>query len=182
MQESIAERKLEKRPGLNLNMSIPMASADAGGAGGGGGEHSGRSPDGHEDGAAHAHGLNGAPAVTFRVLVKKGNRQTARQLLVPEDSSLAQASRQKEAEEAREKRDIKKKVLEYNERAEDEAAPGPIQAVPPVTNHPLPPQDSLLSAAHQIGSGPRHQPGSSSRFGNANRQRRPVAAGYGRRR
>eukprot|EP00897_Mesotaenium_endlicherianum_P004511 jgi/Mesen1/4088/ME000214S03269 len=150
MQESIAERKLEKRPGPSLNMAV---------------------------------------------LVKKGSKQTARQLVLPRDSALALVSRQKEAEEAQEKEDIKRRVLELNERAEDEKLLHPaalLQPIMPMNHHHhhhhrnAAAQTGLLGAASQIGSGPRRvaaaaKDGPAGRFNS--RQRRPVAAGaYTRRR
>ncbi|CAI6011271.1 unnamed protein product [Closterium sp. NIES-65] len=80
MQESLAERKLEKRGAGVLNISIPMSLLDG----------------------------------------SSGNKQQARELMVPSDSAIAVATRRKEEEEEKERQDIKRRVLEYNERAEEE--------------------------------------------------------------
>ncbi|GJP58574.1 hypothetical protein CLOP_g452 [Closterium sp. NIES-67] len=62
----------------------------------------------------------------FRVLVKRGNKQQARELMVPSDSAIAVATRRKEEEEERERQDIKRRVLEYNDRAEDDRPFAPV--------------------------------------------------------
>ncbi|GJP55614.1 hypothetical protein CLOM_g14564 [Closterium sp. NIES-68] len=100
MQESLAERKLEKRGAGVLNIAIPMSLLD---------------------------GSTGTTEMTvFRVLVKRGNKQQARELMVPSDSAIAVATRRKEEEEERERQDIKRRVLEYNDRAEDDRPFAPV--------------------------------------------------------
>ncbi|KAL0740191.1 hypothetical protein Bca4012_081704 [Brassica carinata] len=59
--------------------------------------------------------------VQVKVLVKRGNKQQTKQMLIPSDCSLVQSTKQKEAADLEEKQDIKRLVLEYNERDEEEA-------------------------------------------------------------
>lgn len=58
--------------------------------------------------------------VQVKVLVKRGNKQQTKQMYIPQDSSLVQSTKQKEAAELEEKQDIKRLVLEYNDREEEE--------------------------------------------------------------
>eukprot|EP00124_Ichthyophonus_hoferi_P002248 Ihof_evm12s145 gene=Ihof_evmTU12s145 len=55
-------------------------------------------------------------AVMFTVMTKKGNKPQLREVAVPLDSSLAINVRQKKEEEAAEHRELKRLVLEYEER------------------------------------------------------------------
>ena len=100
MQESLESRKLEVRARPTLNMMIPMNNLE-----GESGEETGE-----EEGK-----------VKVRVLVKKGHKQQTKQMLIPGDCSLIQGTKQKEAEELEEKLNIKRRILEYNEREEEEA-------------------------------------------------------------
>ncbi|KAG8060181.1 hypothetical protein GUJ93_ZPchr0002g25205 [Zizania palustris] len=52
--------------------------------------------------------------------MKKGHKQQTKQILIPSDCSLVQSSKQQEAAELEEKRSIKHRILEYNERDEEE--------------------------------------------------------------
>ena len=61
---------------------------------------------------------NGEPR---EVQVKGGNKQQTKQMLIPSDGSLVQSTRHKEAADLEEKQDIKRLLLEYNERDEEEA-------------------------------------------------------------
>ncbi|KAG6555992.1 hypothetical protein Mapa_001932 [Marchantia paleacea] len=164
MQESIDSRKLEMRARPTLNMMIPMNLFE-------GSKDHGRITDGESgDDVPDEQGGN---SVRFRVLVKKGNKQQTRQLHIPRDCSLVQSTKQKEAAELEEKQDIKRLVLEYNEREEEDrggAAPQPMNWSAP-------------SAPNMAGRGSGAKAGwdGAPRSGNS-RQRRPVAAGYGRRR
>lgn len=58
--------------------------------------------------------------VQVKVLVKRGNKNRTRQMFIPRDCSLVQNSKQQEAAELEEKQDIKRLVLEYNDREEEE--------------------------------------------------------------
>lgn len=160
MQESIDSRKLEMRSRPTLNMTIPLNLFD-------GSKDHNRTDI--ESGDEVLDDQVSGNSVQFRVLVKKGNKQQTKQLRIPRECSLVQSTKQKEAAELEEKQDIKRLVLEYNERDEEDragAAPQP------------------MNWAHQAGPGVGRGRGGwegGGRLGNS-RQRRPVAAGYGRRR
>ncbi|EFN54863.1 hypothetical protein CHLNCDRAFT_134932 [Chlorella variabilis] len=72
--------------------------------------------------AAHAHGQGGgeageAEAVSFRVMMKRGGRDDrTRELHIPLTAGMAAHLRQKEEEEAAEKAELKRLVLEANKR------------------------------------------------------------------
>ncbi|XP_024530355.1 regulator of nonsense transcripts UPF2 [Selaginella moellendorffii] len=165
MQESVDSRKSELRARPTLNMMMPMNLLE-------GTKDHGRAQDpesGDEGIDEHGSGHN----VAFRVLVKKGNKHQLKQLKIPRDSSLVQSTRQKEAAELEEKQDIKRLVLEYNEREEDERSGG--------TTQPLNWSSSSPSRSPGGGRGGAYDAGSAARS-SVSRQRRPLAAGYGRRR
>ncbi|KAL8162192.1 hypothetical protein V2J09_013681 [Rumex salicifolius] len=105
MQESLDSRKLEIRARPTLNMMIPMNLK------GGEGESGDDTLD-DEDG--------GSKEVRVKVLVKRGHKQQAKQMYIPQDCSLVRTSKQNEAAELEEKQDIKRLVLEYNDREEEE--------------------------------------------------------------
>jgi regulator of nonsense transcripts 2 len=65
--------------------------------------------------------------VCVRVLVKKGHKQQTKQMLIPGDCSLVQSTKQQEAALLEEKQNIKQKILEYNEREEEELSGGSSQ-------------------------------------------------------
>lgn len=64
-------------------------------------------------------GSGGASVVCFKVLVKKGHKQQTKQMLIPGDCPLVQSTKQQSAAELEEKQNIKRKILEYNEREEE---------------------------------------------------------------
>uniref|UniRef100_A0A1J3JRJ2 Regulator of nonsense transcripts UPF2 n=1 Tax=Noccaea caerulescens TaxID=107243 RepID=A0A1J3JRJ2_NOCCA len=117
LQESMEQRKLELRGRPALNMTIPMSVFEGSGK------------DHHHFG--RVIGENGEEVldeesgerreVQVKVLVKRGNKQQTRQMLIPSDCLLVQSTKQKEAADLEEKQDIKRLVLEYNERDEEEA-------------------------------------------------------------
>lgn len=114
LQESLDLRKLELRARPTLNMMIPMNVF----------EGYPRAVDGEsgeetvdEDGS----GSGGSARVRVKVLVKKGNKQQTKQMYIPKECSLIQSTKQKEAEELEEKQSIKRRILEYNEREEEES-------------------------------------------------------------
>ncbi|GAU44189.1 hypothetical protein TSUD_373240 [Trifolium subterraneum] len=114
-RESMEQRRQELRGRPTLNMMIPMnvfeGSAKDHHAKGIGGESGDEAVD--ED-----TGVN--KEVQVKVLVKRGNKQQTKQMYIPSDSSLVQSTKQKEAAELQEKEDIKRLILEYNDREEEE--------------------------------------------------------------
>lgn len=115
MQESIESRRSDLRARPALNMTIPMNVSE------GTRDHP-RAAEGEsgeetvdEEGAGGA--LNNK--VRVKVLVKRGNKQQTKQMFIPRDSSLVQSTKQQEAAELEEKQNIKRKILEYNEREEE---------------------------------------------------------------
>lgn len=109
LQESLDSRKLELRGRPTLNMVIPMSVFE------------GHSKDHHhESGDETLDEDVGENEVKVKVLVKKGNKQQTKQMFIPRDSSLVQSTKEKEAAELEEKQDIKRLVLEYNDREEEE--------------------------------------------------------------
>ncbi len=120
LQESLDSRKLEMRARPTLNMTIPLNLFD------GSKDHSRGGGTDIESGDEVVDDQANGSSVQFRVLVKKGNKQQTKQLRIPQDCSLVQSTKQKEAAELEEKQDIKRLVLEYNERdEEDRAGTGP---------------------------------------------------------
>nr|CAB3487688.1 unnamed protein product [Digitaria exilis] len=113
LQESLKSRKLEMaRP--TANMTIPMNAFEG-------------SKDLMATEAADKEnvcGEIGQPGdlgdVRVKVLVKKGHKQQAKQMLIPGDCPLVQNTRQQGAAELEEMQNIKQKILEYNEREEEE--------------------------------------------------------------
>ncbi|XP_065829139.1 regulator of nonsense transcripts 2-like isoform X2 [Oscarella lobularis] len=59
--------------------------------------------------------------VNFSVMVKRGHKQLFKEIAVPEDSSLVLSVRNKQEVEQKEKREMKKFVLDYEQRQEQEA-------------------------------------------------------------
>ncbi|PKA55497.1 Regulator of nonsense transcripts UPF2 [Apostasia shenzhenica] len=115
MQESVESRRLEIRARPTLNMMIPMNVFD--------GTKDPRAIDGEsseetvdEDGGTSAL----SNKVRVKVLMKKGNKQQTKHMFIPRESSLIQSTKQQEAAELEEKQNIKRKILEYNEREEEE--------------------------------------------------------------
>lgn len=115
MQESLDSRKLELRARPTLNMMIPMNVFE-----GPTKDHHGRGGEGESGDETLDEEAGGTKEVQVKVLVKRGNKQQTRQMLIPRDCSLVQSTKQKEAAELEEKQDIKRLVLEYNDREEEE--------------------------------------------------------------
>ncbi|KAK4366545.1 hypothetical protein RND71_014425 [Anisodus tanguticus] len=117
MQASIglflASRKLELRGRPTLNMTIPMNVFE-----GPTKEH--RGVEGESGDETLDEGAGGSKEVPVKVLVKRGNKQQTKKMFIPRDCSLIQSTKQKEAAELEEKQDIKRLVLEYNDREEEE--------------------------------------------------------------
>ncbi|EXB30382.1 Regulator of nonsense transcripts 2 [Morus notabilis] len=111
--ESMEQRRQDLRGRPTLNMMIPMnvfegSSKDHGR--GIGGESGDEALD--EEAGLHKE-------IQVKVLVKRGNKQQTKQMFIPRDCSLIQSTKQKEAAELEEKQDIKRLVLEYNDREEE---------------------------------------------------------------
>ena len=107
------QRRQELRGRPALNMVIPMNLFE-----GSTKDHHGRAVGGESGDEDEEAGGN--KEVQVKVLVKRGNKQQTKQLYIPRDCSLVQSTKQKEAAEFEEKRDIKRLVLEYNDREEEE--------------------------------------------------------------
>uniref|UniRef100_A0A5B6Z5R2 Putative regulator of nonsense transcripts UPF2 isoform X2 n=1 Tax=Davidia involucrata TaxID=16924 RepID=A0A5B6Z5R2_DAVIN len=115
MQESLDSRKLELRARPTLNMMIPMNVFE-----GPTKDHHGRGAEGESGDETLDEEAGGSKEVQVKVLVKRGNKQQTKQMYIPRDCSLVQSTKQKEAAELEEKQDIKRLVLEYNDREEEE--------------------------------------------------------------
>ncbi|KAG6760316.1 hypothetical protein POTOM_036827 [Populus tomentosa] len=113
VQESMEQRRQELRGRPALNMVIPMNLFE-----GSPRDHHGRGVGGES--GDEDEGAGGNKEVQVKVLVKRGNKQQTKQMYIPRDCSLVQSTKQKEAAEFEEKRDIKRLVLEYNDREEEE--------------------------------------------------------------
>ncbi|CAN4125595.1 unnamed protein product [Withania somnifera] len=113
MQESLDSRKLELRGRPTLNMAIPINVFE-------GPTKDHRGLEGESGDETLDEGAGGSKEVPVKVLVKRGNKQQTKNMLIPRDCSLIQSTKQKEAAELEEKQDIKRLVLEYNDREEEE--------------------------------------------------------------
>lgn len=114
VQESMEQRKQELRGRPTLNMMIPMNLFE-----GSSKDHHGRTVGGESGDEALDEDTGEGKEVQVKVLVKRGNKQQTKQMYIPRDCSLVQSTKQKEAAELEEKQDIKRLVLEYNDREED---------------------------------------------------------------
>ncbi|GAV63717.1 MIF4G domain-containing protein/Upf2 domain-containing protein [Cephalotus follicularis] len=114
VQESVEQRKLELRGRPTLNMMLPMNVFE-----GSTKDHHGRVVGGESGDEALDEELGGKE-VQVKVLVKRGNKQQTKQMYIPRDSTLLQSAKQKEAAELEERENIKRLVLEYNDRVEEE--------------------------------------------------------------
>ncbi|KAK7281415.1 hypothetical protein RIF29_09392 [Crotalaria pallida] len=115
VKESMEERSRDLRGRPTLNMMIPMNVLE-----GSTKDHHGRGIGGESGDEALDDESGGNKEVQVRVLVKRGNKQQTKQMFIPQNSSLVQSTKQKEAAELQEKEDIKRRVLEYNDREEEE--------------------------------------------------------------
>lgn len=115
LQESLDSRKLELRARPTLNMMIPMNVFE-----GSTKDHHGRGVEGESGDEILDEEAGGSKEVRVKVLVKRGNKQQTKQMFIPRDCSLVQSTKQKEAAELEEKQDIKRLILEYNDREEEE--------------------------------------------------------------
>ncbi|KAG9160182.1 hypothetical protein Leryth_023211 [Lithospermum erythrorhizon] len=115
MQESLDSRKLELRARPTLNMMIPMNIFE-----GSMKDHHGREVEAESGDDTMDDGEGGRKDVPVTVLVKRGNKQQTRHMYIPRDCSLVHSTKEKEAAELEEKQDIKRLVLEYNDREEEE--------------------------------------------------------------
>jgi len=165
MQESLDSRKLELRARPMLNMAIPMNLFE------GSKEHNRMTEIESGDEVVDEEGSGNN--VSFRVLVKKGNKQQTKQLYIPRGCSLVQSTKQKEAAELEEKQDIKRLVLEYNEREEEDSSSSAAQ---PINWSPA---NSGMSNRIPSGRGGWEGTG---RSGSARQRHHPIGASHGRRR
>ncbi|KAF5733782.1 Regulator of nonsense transcripts 2 isoform 1 [Tripterygium wilfordii] len=115
VQESMEQRRLELRGRPALNMVIPMNVFE-----GPTKDHLGKGVGGESGDEALDDEAGGSKGVQVKVLVKRGSKQQTKQMYIPRDCSLVQSTKQKEAAELEEKQDIKRLVLEYNDREEEE--------------------------------------------------------------
>ncbi|XVF75478.1 hypothetical protein PTKIN_Ptkin13bG0191200 [Pterospermum kingtungense] len=115
VQESMEQRKLELRGRPTLNMMIPMNLFE-----GSIKDHHGRVVGGESGDEALDEEAGRSREVQVKVLVKRGNKQQTKQMYIPRDCTLVHSTKQKEAAEFEEKQDIKRLVLEYNDRVEEE--------------------------------------------------------------
>ncbi|XP_017697728.2 regulator of nonsense transcripts UPF2 isoform X2 [Phoenix dactylifera] len=115
MQESLESRKLELRARPTLNMKIPMNVFE--------GSKDTRTIEGEsvEETMDEEGGSGAGHKVRVKVLLKRGSKQQTKQMDIPQDCSLVQSTKQKEAAELEEKQSIKRRILEYNEREEEES-------------------------------------------------------------
>lgn len=109
------QRRQELRGRPTLNMMIPMNLFE-----GSSKDHHSRGIGGESGDEALDEETGGSKEVQVKVLVKRGNKQQTKQMYIPRDCSLVQSTKQKEAAELEEKQDIKRLVLEYNDREEEE--------------------------------------------------------------
>ncbi|XWS66111.1 hypothetical protein CRYUN_Cryun05aG0172300 [Craigia yunnanensis] len=115
INESMEQRKLELRGRPTLNMMIPMNVIE-----GSIKDLHGRVVGGESGDESLDEEAGGSREVQVKVLVKRGNKQQTKQMYIPRDCTLVQSTKQKEAAEFEEKQDIKRLVLEYNDRVEEE--------------------------------------------------------------
>ncbi|XP_028804412.1 regulator of nonsense transcripts UPF2 isoform X2 [Neltuma alba] len=114
VQESMEQRRQELRGRPTLNMMIPMNLFESSTK-----DHHAR-VGGESGDETLDEEMGGNKEVQVKVLVKRGNKQQTKQMYIPRDCSLVQSTKQKEAAELQEKEDIKRLVLEYNDREEEE--------------------------------------------------------------
>ncbi|KAJ3285377.1 hypothetical protein HK104_009522, partial [Borealophlyctis nickersoniae] len=100
MQESIESRKNERKPAM-FDVAIPHRSRSAGATSG----------DEEESGQ-----------VSFTLLTKKGSKQQTKTMALPADSAFVRSSRSKQEAEQEEKLQLKKLVLNYEEREREAIA------------------------------------------------------------
>ncbi|XP_062222688.1 regulator of nonsense transcripts UPF2-like isoform X2 [Phragmites australis] len=122
VQESLESRKSEARSRLTLNMKVPMNVLE-----GSKDPRATESESGEETVDEEGGNAGGGSKVRVKVLMKKGHKQQTKQMLIPADSSLVQSTKQQEAAELEEKQSIKRRILEYNEREEEELNGGASQ-------------------------------------------------------
>ncbi|KAG2652513.1 hypothetical protein PVAP13_1NG357700 [Panicum virgatum] len=121
LQESLESRKSEARSRLPLNMMVPMNVLE------GSKDQRATESESGEETVDEEGGNVGSSKVRVKVLMKKGHKQQTKQMLIPADSSLVLSTKQQEAAELEEKQSIKRRILEYNEREEEELNGGASQ-------------------------------------------------------
>ncbi|CAM9004096.1 unnamed protein product [Rhodiola kirilowii] len=114
-KESLESRRQDMRIRATSMMTIPMNVFE-----GSAKDQHGRGAEGESGDEALDEECGDNKEVQVKVLVKRGNKNQTRQMFIPRDCSLVQSSKQQEAAELEEKQDIKRLVLEYNDREEEE--------------------------------------------------------------
>lgn len=122
LQESLESRKSEVRTRSTLNMKVPMNVLE-----GSKDQRAGESESGEETMDEEGGNAGGGSKVRVKVLMKKGHKQQTRQMFIPGDCPLVQSTKEQEAAELEEKQSIKRRILEYNEREEEEMNGGSSQ-------------------------------------------------------
>ncbi|KAJ3048469.1 hypothetical protein HK097_010505 [Rhizophlyctis rosea] len=117
MQESLESRKHERKPAV-FDVAIPRRVKEQVSSAAGGGE---------ESDAAEGEG-----EVTFMLLTKKGSKQQAKVMAVPADSDFVRSTRSKLEAEQEEKLQLKRLVLNYEERARADAEEAMTQQGSPI--------------------------------------------------
>ncbi|KAL6652362.1 hypothetical protein ACP70R_011287 [Stipagrostis hirtigluma subsp. patula] len=122
LQESLESRKLKPRARPTVNMKMPMNALQ-------GLKYSTDTEAADEENVYDDTSTSrGFSRVCVKVLMKKGNKPQMKQMLIPGGCSLAHSTKQQDAAELEEKQDIKRKILEYSEREEEESNGGLLQA------------------------------------------------------
>eukprot|EP00299_Pterocystis_sp_00344_P005685 c1736_g1_i1.p1 GENE.c1736_g1_i1~~c1736_g1_i1.p1 ORF type:complete len:386 (+),score=106.02 c1736_g1_i1:157-1158(+) len=91
--------------------------------------------------------------IPFRLLVKRGTKMVTREISVPMESSLAQFNQRKSHEDRSKQLEIKRAVLEYEQRAEERST---MDDIPPIQNDFARPKGRGRGGVNREGS---NQPG-----------------------
>ncbi|KAK4055012.1 mRNA decay protein [Microbotryomycetes sp. JL221] len=105
-------RKLERKPASLMDVGVPFV------------KRSSRIKEEDEDEASAGGGVEGSSSaqpkgMKFMVLTKKGQKQQTMSLDIPLESSIAVHTLEKRAQDKAEQQQLKKLVLDYEERAEE---------------------------------------------------------------
>jgi len=122
MQESIGLAKMIKGPTFNMPPPSVSVSSDRKAASAIDSAYVTSVPNRQP---APARSTGAAPtsmpgSVAFKVLVKKGGKQHTKELQVPKDSAFVLSTQRKEEEAKEERSELKRLVLDYHERDEDD--------------------------------------------------------------
>lgn len=109
MSESIEARRTEARQGPRVEMTVPMNLFRA------------NVPKGRtEEDTSLAPPPDAPNSMAFKVFLKKGNKQTVRNIFVPLESTLAVNSKANQNAEREEQKQLKRLVLSYEQSQEDD--------------------------------------------------------------